>query len=83
MKSCKKHIQHICDYIDGEIDESLCFELEQHLKECKDCRIMVDTLRQTVILCREGRKKPLPRELEERLSDAIRQRWEKKFKKKR
>jgi anti-sigma factor RsiW len=79
MKPCSQYIQNICDYIDGEIDTSLCAELEEHLKECRDCRIMVDTLKQTVVLCREGKKEPLPEKLASRLNDALRQMWEKKF----
>lgn len=79
MKECNQHIQDIADYIDGEIDRSLCAELEKHLKDCRNCRIMVDTLKQTVILCREGKKERLPVELEEKLNNAIKSRWQKKF----
>ncbi len=79
MKDCNKYIQNIVDFVDGEIDKSLCTELENHLKGCRNCRIMVDTLRQTVVLCREGKKEPLPPELESRLNNLLRERWKKKF----
>ena len=79
MNGCSKYIQNIADYIDGEIDQTLCAELEKHLEGCENCRIMVDTLKQTVVLCREGKKESLPPEIESRLNDAIRARWEKKF----
>ncbi len=79
MKGCSKYIQDIADYIDGEVDQALCTELEKHLAGCENCRIMVDTLKQTVVLCREGKKESLPPEIESRLNDAIRARWEKKF----
>jgi anti-sigma factor RsiW len=82
MKACSKYIQDIADYIDGEIDETLCAQLEEHLKTCNNCRIMVDTLKQTVVLCREGVKEELPPEIGSKLNDAIRKRWEKKFGKK-
>jgi len=81
LKDCNKKIQNICDYVDGELDASLCREIEEHLKECKNCRIMVDTLRQTVVLCREGKQVRLPKELEDKLNNALRKKWEKKFKK--
>ena len=82
MKGCSKYIQDIADYIDGEVDQALCTELEKHLAGCENCRIMVDTLKQTVVLCREGKKESLPPEIESRLNNAIRARWEKKFGKK-
>ena len=82
MKHCSKYIQNIADYIDGEIDETLCAKLEEHLKNCNNCRIMVDTLKQTVVLCRDGKKEKLPPELEEKLNSLLKSRWQKKFGKK-
>jgi len=79
VKHCSKYIQNIADYIDGEIDETLCAELEAHLKECRNCRIMVDTMKQTVVLCREGKKERLPEALEKKLSQSLKSRWQKKF----
>ncbi|PKK83564.1 MAG: hypothetical protein CVT49_07990 [candidate division Zixibacteria bacterium HGW-Zixibacteria-1] len=79
MKGCSKHIQQIAEYIDGELDVTLCARLEEHLSECKNCRIMVDTLKQTVVLCREGKKERLPKDIESKLNDALRKKWNKKF----
>jgi predicted anti-sigma-YlaC factor YlaD len=36
--------------IDGTISPELCAELETHLKECKNCRIVVDTTKKTIEL---------------------------------
>jgi anti-sigma factor RsiW len=83
MKECNKYIQDIADYIDGEADESLCKELEKHLKGCNNCRIMVDTLKQTVVLCRDGKREALPMELQDKLNKGLRKKWEEKFKKNR
>ena len=79
MKACSKYIQDIAGYIDGEIDETLCTQLEEHLKTCNNCRLMVDSLKQTVVLCREGKKESLPKEIESKLNSALKERWEKKF----
>lgn len=80
MNKCKQYIQDIADYIDGEADESLCEELEKHLKDCANCRIMVDTLRQTVVICRDGERKELPPKLASKLNSALAEKWKKKFK---
>lgn len=79
MSECRKHIQDIADYIDGELDAKLCSELEDHLKDCGNCRLMVDTLKKTVILCKDGQKEELPESIKAKLSDVIRKRWESKF----
>jgi len=79
VKHCSQYIQNICDYVDGDADHLLCEEIEKHLAECKNCQIMVDTLKQTVVLCRDGKQEPLPPELEKRFNDALRKKWEKKF----
>jgi RNA polymerase sigma-70 factor (ECF subfamily) len=79
MSECNKHIQSIADYIDGELGPELCSEIEEHLKGCKNCRLMVDTLRQTVILCKDGERAELPESLSSKLNEAIKRRWEKKF----
>jgi anti-sigma factor RsiW len=80
MKACKKYIQEIAEYIDGEIDESLCADLVEHLKTCSNCRIMVDTLKQTVVLSRDGKIEKLPDELESKLNLALKKKWQQNFK---
>jgi hypothetical protein len=40
---------------------------------------MVDTLRQTVILCKDGEREELPASLSSKLNEAIKRRWQKKF----
>lgn len=49
-KDCKKLLGSLSEYVDGELDTELCSVLEQHLEDCEDCRIVVDTLRKTVYL---------------------------------
>ena len=40
---------------------------------------MVDTLRKTVKLCREGREEPLPGDLKARMEAVLEQKWKEKF----
>ena len=67
-KRCLDYIKELNDYLDGEIDPSLCQEIEKHIGTCENCRIMVDSLKQTVNLCREGKEEKLPVELENKLN---------------
>jgi anti-sigma factor (TIGR02949 family) len=47
---CHGLLDSLSAYVDGELDSSLCTELEQHLAGCQNCRIVIDTLRQTIYL---------------------------------
>lgn len=78
-EKCPDYINQLNDYLDGAIDPELCREIDQHLGSCRNCRIMVDTMKQTVSLCREGKPEKLPPALEDRLNGLLRARWEKKF----
>ncbi len=49
-ESCQRLLESLSEYIDGALREDLCQELEKHMKECENCRIVVDTLRKTIYL---------------------------------
>jgi anti-sigma factor RsiW len=76
---CSDYINNLNDYLDGEISPELCKELEAHIGHCKNCRIMVDSLKQTVSLCREGQNEPLPKAIEDKLTNLLREKWNRKF----
>ena len=51
---CKALLGSLSDYVDGTLSKELCEELERHLTECQDCRVVVDTLHKTVSLYHES-----------------------------
>ena len=55
--------------MDGDLAPGLCAELEMHLSECDNCRIVLDTLSKTLYLVRHLDDEPdeLPGEVEQRL----------------
>ncbi len=57
----------LSDYIDGQLQAELCAEIEQHIIECDNCRVVVNTLRKTVELYQQ---KPV----QTGLPDAVRER---------
>jgi anti-sigma factor RsiW len=65
--TCREMLDQLSDYIDGELEAALCAKLEAHLAECPDCRVMVDTMRKTVILYRAQSPGELPPDVKERL----------------
>jgi anti-sigma factor RsiW len=65
--NCKELLGELCDYVDGELEAALCAELEAHLNECPDCRVLVDTLRRTIVLYRTQSQPAMPEEVKARL----------------
>lgn len=70
---CRVFFNQLSDYIDGELAASLCAELEHHLADCPNCRIVVDTTRKTVSLYRRYGQAEVPAGVSERLWQAIEQ----------
>lgn len=79
MGRCDDLISNLSDYIDGELDAETCDELERHLAGCNNCRLMVDTMKMTVKLCRDGVCEDLPPALQSKLDDKLVERWKKQF----
>ncbi len=49
---CPDLLPELADFIDGTAGIEVCAEIEKHMEECPDCRIIVDTLKKTVYLYR-------------------------------
>lgn len=65
---CRHLLGSLSDYVDGVLGASLCAELDRHLAECENCRIVVDTLRKTVYLYHiTAEPDPVPDDVKERL----------------
>lgn len=70
---CQKVIDQICEYVDGSLNQELCADLERHMSECGDCRIVVNTLRKTIELYQqpETNAMVLPEDVRERLFQCL------------
>ena len=66
-KRCESLLSSLSDYVDGTAQEEICRELEHHLAECEDCRIVVDTLKKTVYLYHSNTETELPVVVRDRL----------------
>jgi anti-sigma factor RsiW len=74
---CKKIILELSNYLDNEMDSALRLEFEEHMGHCPDCRVVIDTTRQTIEIYRGCEPVPLPHGLHDRLQQAIRRHREK------
>jgi len=47
---CRELLGQLNEYVDGELAAELCHDLEQHMADCPDCRVVFDTLTKTIAL---------------------------------
>ena len=50
---CLHILRELSAFIDDELSKDICLELRRHLGACPRCEDFVDSLRQTVLLCRQ------------------------------
>ena len=51
---CKAMFAELSDYLDEQLDDSLCEELERHMNGCGPCQAFVATLEATIEQCRNS-----------------------------
>jgi anti-sigma factor RsiW len=73
--NCKKVIVELTSYLDGVLDTSIRIDLEQHLAQCGDCRVVVDTTRKTIQIFCNSEPVPLPEDVRKRLHTALLERF--------
>lgn len=77
---CHDLLRMLNDYVDGDIDPGICKEFDKHLAGCNPCRIVVDNIRQTIVLYKGEREYAIPTACRKRLHDALRKKWEERTK---
>jgi len=66
-EQCQRLLGLLSDYVDGELEQAMCQEIERHLADCPNCRAVVDTLHKTVMLYQSLGQEPVPGDVQERL----------------
>jgi predicted anti-sigma-YlaC factor YlaD len=70
-KHCLEMFKKLSEYLDNELDEITCKNIEHHVKECFSCFVCLQTLKRTVDLCKQAENKPVPRAFSEKLKEII------------
>jgi anti-sigma factor RsiW len=68
---CLEMFRRLSEYLDNELDDVTCQEIEQHVEQCVPCFSCLQTLRRTVDLCKQAANKPVPKEFSEKLKEMI------------
>jgi len=72
-EDCKKDFERLSEYLDGELDDDVCREIERHFRHCPECRECVATMKKTIQLCKAVANEKIPSDARERLMSMLRQ----------
>jgi RNA polymerase sigma-70 factor (ECF subfamily) len=62
QRRCKEMFAELSSYLDDELDDSLCEELEKHMDGCEPCKAFLSSLEKSIQQCRTApRESPDPR----------------------
>jgi anti-sigma factor (TIGR02949 family) len=70
--NCEDVIHELSEFIDGELDAGSKQELEGHLAECSDCKLIVDQTKKTIEIFCDSEPVELPGEVRNRLHEILR-----------
>jgi len=73
---CEDMLRMLNDYVDGDVDISVCKEFEKHLTGCDPCKVVVDTIRKTITLYKGSEVYEVPAEFHTRLYETLRRKWD-------
>lgn len=52
--NCKAMFAELSNYLDEQLDDSMCTELEKHMEGCEPCKAFLTTLENTILALRES-----------------------------
>lgn len=70
--SCEEIFAKLSEYLDGELDETVCEQLEGHMGSCEPCQRFLESLRNTVSLFHDERPSRMPEGLRSKVCEAFR-----------
>jgi anti-sigma factor RsiW len=72
---CDELLKLLNEYVDGTVDPAVCADFERHMAGCNPCQVVVDTIRKTITLYKNGQPCEIPFSVRERLHTALRDKW--------
>lgn len=72
--NCQDIINELSNFIDGELDGAMKLDLERHLEDCHECKMIVDQTKKTIEIFCDCQPIELPGDVRNRLHEALRRR---------
>lgn len=73
--NCEDVIHELSNFLDGEMSAAAVEDLEVHLEECSDCKIVVNQTKKTIELYCDCEPVELPKEMRKRLHEALQKKF--------
>lgn len=61
--TCRELFERLSEYVDGELSQEICEEIQRHMEGCEPCAAFAKTLKKTAELCRRLPSRPIPPEV--------------------
>jgi anti-sigma factor (TIGR02949 family) len=74
LPTCKDFLRELSDYLDESIDAETRAELDQHVNECPNCWVVLDTTKKTLKIYKGCEPQAVPAAVEDRLMAALEKR---------
>jgi anti-sigma factor RsiW len=69
--TCRELFERLSEYVDGELSQQICEEIQRHMEGCEPCVAFAKTLKTTAELCRRLPSQPIPPEVAADLRAAL------------
>lgn len=68
----QERIEKLCALMGENLNDPACLEMQEHINQCPSCKVYYDTIKKTVLLCRENDcAEELPGEVNSRLMKVL------------
>jgi len=58
--SCRELFERLSEYVDGELSQEICQEIQRHMEGCAPCVAFANTLKKTAEMCHRLPSEPIP-----------------------
>ncbi len=71
MITCKEFLSELNEYLDDLVDPATKQHWQEHVNECQNCFVIVDTTRKTMQVYKGMEEQQLPTDVKSRLMQAL------------
>jgi anti-sigma factor (TIGR02949 family) len=75
LLTCKDFLAELSEYLDEGVDQETQQKLEEHVNECPNCWVVVDTTKKTLKVFKDAEPQELPKDVHSRLLAALQRKY--------